>query len=343
MIEQHDDYLWDPNATPHPELQSLERLLEPLSANALGLAHRPLPLPREPTRATHWKRYLRVAVAAAVTLAGVYLAHLYRLSWPEGSPWPASIVYEDGPMRSTVLRVGERIATGPFETAMLDAARIGKVHIAPSSEVHLTRTRKGQHRIELVQGRLHAKIWAPPNYFGVAHREMRFIDLGCEFDLNVARTGTGTLAVTSGWVIYGHGTEEILVPERYLLTFDGRSAQVPVRIDSSSDFRSWVTELDAQLTSNTSTDRSRVSDLSQMIAADARNEDYFTLFNLLVRHPQLAQGPLYARLATALKVASPDESHRARWARGDPSARDEWWQHLPKQPKTWWLYWRDAL
>lgn len=343
MIEQHDDYLWDPHATPHSDIQSLERLLKPLSADALGLADRPLPLPREPARATHWKRYLCVGIAAAATLAGVSLAHLYRLSWPEGAPWPTSIVYEDGSTRSTMLRVGERIATAPFETATLDAARIGKVHIPPSSEVHLTRTRKGQHRLELVQGRLHAKIWAPPSYFGVVHREMKFIDLGCEFDLNVTHAGNGTLAVTSGWVIYEHGNEEILVPERYLLTFDGRSAKVPVRIDSSSDFRSWVNELDAQLTSDTTTDHSRVSDLSQTIAADARNEDYFTLLNLLVRHPQLAQGPLYPRLATTLNIDNLDESHRARWTRGDPSARDEWWQRLPKQPKAWWRYWRDAL
>jgi hypothetical protein len=343
MTEQHDDYLWDPGTTPHPEIQSLERQLKPLSASALRLAHRPLPLPRESARPTQWKRYLRVAVAAAATLTGVYLGHLYRLSWPEGSPWPTSIVHEDGSTRSTVLRVGERIATTPLETATLEAARIGKVHIAPNSKVQLTRTRIGQHRIELVQGRLHAKIWAPPNHFGVAHRGMNFIDLGCEFDLNVGRAGSGTLVVTSGWVIYGHGDEEILVPERYSLTFDGRSAQVPVRIDSSSDFRGWVNELDALFTSADTGDQSRISTLSQVIAADARDEDYFTLLSLLVRHPSLAQGPLYPRLATALNIGSPDESHRARWASGDPNAREEWWQRLPKQPKTWWLNWRDAL
>jgi hypothetical protein len=242
-----------------------------------------------------------------------------------------------------LLHVGERIATTSGQTATLNAARIGKVVIAPNSVAHLIRSRAGQHRIELEQGRLHAKIWAPPNYFGVAHREARFIDLGCEFVLSIGASGNGTLAVASGWIIYRHGDQEILVPEDYSLTFDGRSAGTPVRIGSSADFQSWVSELDSQLTSNAMIDQSRVIELAQNIAAGARNEDYFTLLNLLVRHPQLAHGPLYPRLATALKVDSPDELHRARWARGDPSARDEWWRRLPEQPKTWWLNWRDAF
>ncbi len=341
MSEQYDDYLCDPRAKPHPEIQALERLLQPLSANALRLAHRPLALPRQSTRALR-RRYFQVAVAVAATLACVYVAHLYRLSWPDASPWPASIVQADGSIRSTVLRVGEQLVTGPIETASLEAARIGKVRLAPSSEVRLIQTRGGRHRIELVNGRLHAKIWAPPSHFGVEHGELRFIDLGCEFELNVERSGSGTLAVTSGWVIYGREDKQILVPEYYSLAFDGESAQVPVRLDSSSEFRNRVDALDAQLTLNAA-DRPRVSDLAQAIAARARDEDYFTLLNLLVKHPSLAAGPLYPRLAKALGIERIDESHRARWASGDASSREEWWQRLPKQPKSWWLNWRDAL
>jgi len=143
-------------------------------------------------------------------------------------------------------------------------------------------------------------------------------------------------------VIYGREDKQILVPEYYSLAFDGESAQVPVRLDSSSEFRNRVDALDAQLTLNAA-DRPRVSDLAQAIAARARDEDYFTLLNLLVKHPSLAAGPLYPRLAKALGIERIVESHRARWASGDASSREEWWQRLPKQPKSWWLNWRDAL
>jgi hypothetical protein len=343
MTEHHDDYLWDPSATPGAEIEALERLLSPFGASARRLAERALPLPHEPQRSFHWRRFFSVAVAAAAAFAGIYIVHAYRLSWPDGSPWPVTMTREDGAMRSTQLRVGERIATSAGETATLSAARIGKVIVAPNSVARLTRTRKGQHRVELEHGRVHARIWAPPNHFGVGHRDASFIDLGCEFDLSIEAGGNGVLVVTSGWVIYRHDGDEILVPEDHSLTFDEGSTQMPTRIDASAVFIAWVLELDRLLTSNATIDPSHVITLSQNIAAGARDEDYFTLLNLLVRHPQLAQGPLYPRLAAALKTNAADELHRARWASGDRSARDEWWRRLPRQPKTWWMNWRDAF
>lgn len=233
--------------------------------------------------------------------------------------------------------------TNANQTATLNVARIGKVVIAPNSVAHLTRTRPGQHRIELEQGRLHARIWAPPGHFGVTHGEMRFTDLGCEFDLNVDAAGSGTLNVASGWVVYGHRGDEILVPEGYSLTFDASAGRTPLRGDAPPTFSNEVRELDVRLDAQASTDEPAVIALTNSLAATARDDDYFTLLHLLVRHPQLAQGSLYPRLASALGIEAIDESHRARWASGDAGAREAWWDRLPKSPKTWWLNWRDAL
>jgi hypothetical protein len=339
MSTRHSDYLWDPRAEPEEEVEQLERLLRPLGAQAHELAERELPIAWRAPAARWRRRTVQFAAVAASLVLSVYSAHFYRLSWREGSPWPMTMQSADGAVRNRELRVGQRIATAEGETATLQAARIGTVTVGPDSAAMLVRTRKGQHRVELERGRLHAKVWAPPSYFGVTHGELRFTDLGCEFDLSVA-AGGGTLTVASGWVIYRHRDAEILVPEHYSLAFSATAAQVPMRIDASAELRARVIQLDADAAAGVAP--GDIATLAQAIAANARDDDFFTLLNLLVRYPELAGTALYPRLASALHVDVVAD-HRARWARGDVAAREEWWQRLPAQPKTWWLNWRDMF
>jgi len=333
-MNPHDDYLWNPDAAPVDDIAHIEQALQSFSARARKLDQRCIvPVSRPKV----WRRVATLALAASVAIAGIYGIHWHRLSWSEGSPWPVTIVREGGATETTMLQVGERIVTGTDQTATLNAARIGKVIIAPNSDAKLVQTGKGRHRIELVQGRLHAKVWAPPNFFRVAHGDSEFVDMGCEFELQIDSPSTGTLTVLSGWVFSQIGFQEVLVPEHYSIAFAPESVQLPVRTDASTEFRDWVNEL-----ATGTPDESRTIALSQNIAAAARNEDYFTLHTLLRRHPQLALGPLYPRLAAAFNV-EPNESHRARWARGEREAMNEWWRLYPKQPKQWWLNWRDAF
>jgi hypothetical protein len=216
-------------------------------------------------------------------------------------------------------------------------ARIGTVTISPNSEATLIRTENNRHRLQLERGRLRAKVWAPPNYFGVYHDNFEFTDMGCEFDLQIDAPSTGKLTVLSGWVASQIGYRDVLVPEHYSFAFSDEFVEVPVRTDASPEFRSWVNEL-----ASGTNDAARTAELSQQIAAAARDEDYYTLDTLLRRQPQLALSPLYPRLAAAYKV-DPNESHRARWANGEREAMNEWWRQWPKQPKQWWLNWRDVF
>lgn len=330
-----DDYLWNPEATPDADIERIERALAPLGARALKLDERELRLKKR----APWRYVAAIAAGIASVFLGLYAVHTYRLSWDENRAWSVATTQADGAVRQWELSVGEPLITGPDEAAQLSAARIGTVTVAPNSLARVTRTRKGLHRVELERGRLHARIWAPPNHFGVTHGDMRFTDLGCEFDLEIDASSAGTLHVTSGWVIYRIRGEEVLVPEQYVLAFDETTVRVPLRSDAAAEFRRWVIELDTMAPTN---DRARIFELSQGIAANARDADYFTLLSLLVRHPTLAEAPLYTRLAAALNI-DVDESHRARWMQGDATARDEWWRRIPEQPKTWWLKWRDAL
>lgn len=344
MSTQADNYLWDPKDSPDAEIEALERQLRPLSADSLKLQERVIPIRRR--KRPFQTRALIGIFSAAAAAASLYFAHLYRLNWEENSPWPMQTVGLASHDRPELLHVGERIVTAPGQSVTLNAARIGTVTVSPESTIRLTQTQKGRHRLELEHGRMHAKVWAPPSYFGVTHGDTRIIDMGCEFDLSIDPVGKGSISVTSGWVIFWIQDKGVFVPEQYVLEFDASKSQLPTRADADAAFRSLANELDAKLAANESIDDPRVVELGQSIASSARDEDYFTLLTLLDRYPALARSLLYPRLAVALKVNANDEAHRALWATGDVKAKNEWWNKLPTQPKqsnAWWWNWRDAF
>jgi ferric-dicitrate binding protein FerR (iron transport regulator) len=343
MTQHRNDYLWDPTSDPDAEISKLERLLGSQGAAALGLADRDLPI--HPFSSAHrsrrWRRWGIAALTAAAAVAVAVTLHFYRLGWMSDAPWPAIVTNDRGLSQAVLLQVGNRIATAKGETATVEVARIGTVSLAENSVLKLVRTQKDRHRVELEHGRLRARIWAPPRYFGVGSGGATAVDLGCEFEIASSAGGPGTLTVTSGWVMYVRDDSEILVPEGHSTTFDGVTVSTPVRVAAELSFRELVGQLDSQFAQD-APDGARAEGLAERIASAAGPEDYFTLLSLLSRHPELARTSLYSSLAAAL-AAPVDETHRARWLRNDVDAKNEWWNRLPKQPKRWWLNWRDAL
>jgi hypothetical protein len=334
MGDQHSDYLWDPTARPDPDIAALERAVQSHSATARGLSQR-LPRmapPKRRVRAGHI-----AALLAAAAFATVFIMLEHRLSWPEGASWRVTLSSHAEPSH---LSVGQSLETGVGETAAIRAARIGEVTLAPGSSLRLMETRRGEHRVELDRGRMHAKIWAPPGYFGVAVHNARVLDLGCEFDLTAEQGGSGVLSVASGWVAYHRSGIEMLVPAGYASRFSETGVGTPVRADASNELRRAAEVLDTLL--ERAADDREIQAAADALANAARDDDHFTLLSLLTRHRQLASGSIYARLQTSLTGGTIDEGHRARWLRGDSAAIDEWWRRLPRQPKTWWLNWRDA-
>lgn len=334
MSTRDDDYLWDPTARADPEIAKLERSLARYSARALKLASRHLPLSAALVASrpsTHWKAWHFAGVAAAVALSIATTLYFYRLSWPDSSPWPVTIASHAGAQRSAQLRVGERVTTSANQTATLSAARIGTVSIAENSSVALVQTRSGRHRLELNYGRLRAKVWAPPGYFGVANRDALALDLGCEFEMEKTALGAGSLAVISGWVIYNLHGAEVLVPAGHSIVFDNENVGTPVRSGSDPTFIESVVRFDAMLASGLTLDSAEVIALAEKLASLATDADYLTLLSLVTRHSELMDSPLSARLESVL---------------GDPGEIDPlnaWWRRVPKPPKQWWWNWRDAF
>ena len=195
-----DDYLWDPHATPDPEVARLENALRParyvsapFAADALlegRLARR--------RRRTHWWP----AAAAAGLLLTVLTARAVSRRMVE--PWAVTALsgvpsMAGAPIGATsFLTPGAWLRTDAGAEARINVGRIGRAEIGPNSRLRLVRAEGTEHRLALEQGTMHARIWAPPRFFLVETPGALAIDLGCVYSLTVAPDGSGLLRVEIG-------------------------------------------------------------------------------------------------------------------------------------------------
>ena len=333
MSAEFDDYLWKREGH-DPEIAELEALLAPLR-------HRPrellLPATLPAIGVRRRRRLRRVFALASVAFLVLLAASVYRFTWTEGRPWEGQLVGPDGVATPMLLVPGATLSTPAGSTALLDVARIGVLRVEPESQLRIERTRTGQHRLRLDAGRLYARIWAPPSFFGVSLGETDAIDLGCEFELERAADGSGRLDVLSGWVLLS-GDPESLVPAGAMALIDPLLGPgTPLRTDASPALREAVHAIDAvQGEVNPS------GEIVYEVLASLDDADGITLLSLLQRYPALSRGPLFERASTQFEaVGSVD---RQRLIAGDGAALNAWWAALPyPRVKRWWLHWRDAF
>jgi hypothetical protein len=347
-MSSHDDYLWSKSGQGGDDIRRLERLLAPY-AHARGARPGAVPAVPTPTQAPHRRsRRLRVAWGLAASLAACTLMAalllLHRLAWPEDGAWDVAATRGQVLVAGAPLRAGGRlpsggeIATGDDGAARVRIARIGELRLDAGSRMRLEQTGPGRHRVRLLQGRLSARVWAPPGSFGVRLPRSEALDMGCEFTLESDAAGAGTLIVRSGWVLVGNGEGEVLVPQgaTVRLRADGTAA-TPHDLGASAGFVAALAELDAGRGALPADDPRL-----RRLLAQARPADAISLLSLLQRQPQLASGPLYDHLRTFLAQA-PAPSRDAV-LRGAPGALEPWWNALPyPRAKRWWLQWQDSL
>jgi len=340
MSAPDQDYLWDRRGPADPEIAALERLLAGHGALARGVLQRSLPaFPLPPPRRRRRWLILPPALAAAALL--LLLGHHWRLSWPEDQAWALQLWRDAGRVEHTVLASGEALELAEGEQARIRVARIGELSLAPGSRVRLLHTGAAGHRFALEQGRLQARIWAPPGYFEVRGAGARIIDFGCEFDLAIDADGRGRLEVLSGWVGHFLGAQDILVPAGHALRFDPSGGRTPVRMAAADTLHAAIEGLDEALAEAATGDR--IATLAGQVANHAEDADFHSLLSLLTRNPHLAESALYPRLAQVLGSADDGPQHRQHWAAGDRAAINLWWSRVPVPPKQWWRHWRDAL
>ena len=338
MIED-DDVPAMPGVEEEAEEQRMQALLGHYAAVARGIGEW---TPRDvaPVR----RRRRLASMLAGGLAAGVLLvaAHLHRVAWNDGQPWKVTYAIDSGARHRDHLAPGETLATDARQSLTIAVARIGRITLSPDSTLRLLETRSGRHRVRLDVGHLRARIWAPPESFGVTDGTTEVIDLGCDFDLWKHADGSGRILVHSGWVAWRLASQEVLLPAGFGMRFDAMQASTPVRLHASRAFAHALETLDAALAQPGPLSGAAHA-AADSVAERADDADAFSLLSLLSRHPSLAGGALYARLARALGTPADDARHRAAWTTGDHDAIDTWWRKLPTRPKTWWLNWSDVL
>lgn len=339
-----NDYLWDRTGPVDLEVARLERLLRRHAhadvARRARVATPPKPVVR--VRRRGWRIAFAAAAMLAVCAIGAGAWFQHRLHWEAGEPW--RVLAQQGDVRidgrsqqASTLTLDGTLETGTNAMTRLRAAGIGEVAIGAGSRVRLVETRTGRHRVQLEQGSLWARVWAPPGQFGVGVAGADVIDLGCEFLLKVDADGIGSLSVLSGWVQVDNLRREVLVPQgtRVRVNGDG-AAGTPHAFSASPAFVVALEAIDAR---NGAVDPQ--GDEVRRLIAESRPQDAISLLVLLRDYPQLAQGPMFERLTILLPTPL---ATRDAWRADRMAVLNTWWDALPyPRVKRWWTQWPDAL
>jgi len=338
----NNDYLWDRSGSVDPEVTRLEYLLSGQAHADVPRRARVLTKPLPRMRRRRWRVALAAAAMLAVCALGMRAWFQQRLHWDVGEPW--QVLAQQGDVRidgrsqqARVLSLHGTLETGTNAMTRLGAAGIGEVAVGAGSRVRLLETRTGRHRVQLEQGSLWARVWAPPGQFGVGVAGTDVIDLGCEFLLKVDADGIGSLSVLSGWVQVDNLRREVLVPQgtRVRVNGDG-AAGTPQAFSASPAFAAALEAIDAR---NGAVDAN--GEEVHRLIAESQQQDAISLLVLLRDYPELAEGPMFERLAILLPTPV---ATRDAW-RGDRMAvLNAWWDALPyPRVKRWWTQWPDAL
>jgi hypothetical protein len=322
-----EEYLFDPAATPEESVADLERMLRPL---------RYVPRQQElflPARKRSVERSWRPRAAAALAVAAALLLIVVGLrawiwSWPEGRPWKVVV---PGAGEQQYLAEGEFLRVGT-DAAIVRIARIGRMHVAPDSDVRLLSTRANRHRLAVERGNLSIGVWAPPFSVAIQTPAGMVFDMGCAFDLSVDGE-TAAVEVTSGWVQLENSSGEVLVPQGAASRMvKGSLASVPIFVDAREDFQAAVRRVD---------EGSESPEDLEAIRTSARMRDVYTLL-FLAERTRFGRETLLDRAAELAPPPSADV--RARAVTGDRRALWEWARPLElPPPKGWVRNWRDGL
>ena len=333
-----EDYLWNPSAKADPDIAPLERALS--TFRDISVDPLPATLGAEVSTApSRWRRWERVRwpLAAAAVLALFASLNLYHRVV---RPWGVVLQRDSGgtsafPRQVGRVEAGQWIVTDATTRARLNVGSIGRAELGPSSRLRVMKTGGGEHRLALITGSMHARIWAPPRFFVVETTSAMAVDLGCVYTLHADSAGGAWLHVQSGAV-------ELVGSRHRAWVAAGNAAGVhpehgpglPYPFAATDSFVQIVRAFDSAPGN---------SALAQALLALASSETTITVWHLLWRVPAASRGVVYDRLAaiapppsgvTRSGVEQLDERMLDAWR----SALEEAWSKERVPP--WKKYWR---
>ncbi|HSS21752.1 MAG TPA: zf-HC2 domain-containing protein [Pyrinomonadaceae bacterium] len=255
---------------------------------------------------TVWQRALASSLAAILLATAVALVWSYSRevgpSWQVARLAGAPTIGANRIDGNGRLAVGQWLETDGSSRAKIDVSSIGQVEVDPNTRIRLVETKPTEHRIELAQGKMTARIWAPPRLFFVDTAAAVAADLGCAYTLEVDDHGDGLLHVTSGWVALQLKDRESMVPAgASCATRPGVGPGTPYFSDASEKFQRELTRLDFEPRSNNVL---VYATSLGMLMVEARPRDTLSLWHLLFRVEGRDRELVYERMAT---LAPPPE------------------------------------
>jgi hypothetical protein len=313
-----------------PLIEAPESLWRGIEIALDGEGRRTVAHPRERFRSFFLQPGFAVASLALILLvAGIAVFWWSQAPKPAGSTWDVARL--DGAPRIGSARVndkgklgvGEWLETDTNSRAQISVGDIGKVDIDPNTRVRLIETNPTEHRLELVQGRLSARISAPPRLFFVNTPSGVAEDLGCAYTLEVDDAGRSLLRVTAGWVSLQLKDRESVVPAgAACATRPGIGPGTPYFEDASELFRTALAKFDFEPDDK---QWSKVPALD-IILHDARPRDAMTLSYLLSRVNESDRGRVYDR--TSQLAPPPQGVTRAGILRLDRDMLNRWREQM---------------
>lgn len=288
-----DDYLWDRSGEDQ-EVARLEALLSPLKHDA----------PLDALRLRRAKSKLPLIAGIALAIAAM-LAVVVWWRYPRGEPGQSvaciggfgfaftakggDVACNGTALPGGVLPTGGTLDTGAHG-AELAIADIGHAQLGARTIVRLDHTTVGKrHQLFLQEGKMHARVNAPPKIFAVATPSADVIDLGCEYTLEIDRSGAGSIHVLTGQVELetGNGAVMFAPAGTHGRLLPGRRAGLPVSDRTAPQFTAAITRLE---------DGAR--DGLDLVLAAATKVDAITIANLARSAPADEKRRVLERLAT---------------------------------------------
>ncbi len=305
----HGEALW----TARGELPEALAKLESSLAN--------LPLPAEPD----WGRVVREPVRVSFRpMALVWVAAAACLVVAIGGEWLVrdawhvetlqGRVTQRGPSLAGRLPAGGTCQTDAGSRARVQVAGLGQLELEPGTVLRRVPGKRGETRLALEQGTLHASIVAPPRVFVVETRVGVATDLGCAYTLSVDTTGSGSLRVTEGRVAFADHGREAFVPAGAWCPLTSAGVGVPRRDYASDRFLALLESFDQPACASNTLDS---------VLAAAEPSDAISLWHLLPRVTGDDRTSVALRMAELIEL--PADVPMERVLELEPAALDAWW------------------
>lgn len=326
----NEQYLWDGQGEPDPEIQKLERALsgyryQPRAFGPTWRANAPGAASGGAPQQMSGRLWVGFGIAASLIIGSMVGLHIYNGSKQADSGW--TISWDGSQPRS--LYAGQIIDTGPHSVAQLNSDAVGEVQVDAGSRLRIMHATRDVEQLALRRGTIHAFIWAPPGQFVVDTPSAKTIDLGCRYTLHVAPNGSGVLKVETGWVAFQWKSLESFIPEgAECRTRPGKGPGTPHYDDAPAALTAALTQFDETSSSVALRD----------VLSSARPRDALTVWHLLMRTQGAERIEVFERLRELISL--PLTITQESILRGDPSAIDSSWDALGLGNTDWWREWK---